>query len=289
MVEKRTDSAERSTAPQVEFDACEAPLGAGRAAASESDLLARMSHEMRTPLSAILGFTQLMESGKPAPTVLQKRNIELILQAGWYLEKLINMTHDLALIDSGSLAVSLETVPLAAVMRDVEALIGPQADMRGVRVTFPRFESPCFVSADRIRLQQVFVNLLSGAIECSEAGGAFAVNCVTLGPERFRIAIAAGEGPSTQSLTRLSRQFDGLVPDAAPVAGTTISLLLAARLIELMGGAIGAQNPVGPRTVFAFDLQRLHVPLHSGETGIPGEGRPQGRVQPPDNHSRPCP
>ena len=65
-----------------------------------------MSHELRTPLNAILGFAQLMESGTPAPTPAQKRSLEQILKAGWYLLELINEILDLALIESGKVTLS---------------------------------------------------------------------------------------------------------------------------------------------------------------------------------------
>src|SRR5450432_3583097 len=89
---------------------------AERANQAKSDFLSSMSHELRTPLGAILGFAQLMESGLPSPTVSQKRSIDQILKAGWYLLDLINEILDLALIESGKLSLSLEAMSLSAVM-----------------------------------------------------------------------------------------------------------------------------------------------------------------------------
>ncbi len=239
-----------------------------------SDLLARMSHAMRTPLSAILGFAQLMESGNPAPTVSQKRSIDRILQAGWYLEKLMNMARDLALIESGTLALSLEPVPLAAIMLDVEAMIEAQAQMRGVRVIFPVFEAPCFVSADRIRLQEVLGKLLSAAIDDSGADGTVVVNCETHSAEWVRIGINVGAKGSSVEQSTQSLAMDG----------TEISLLLAKRLVGLMGGTFAAESVEGPRKAFSVDLKRMLVPMVAGristysafgETDISNGGHPQ--------------
>ena len=255
-------------------------------------LLARMSHEMRTPLGAILGFAQLMEFGSPSPTVSQKRSIARILQAGWYLEKLMNMTRDLALIESGSLSLSLEAVPLAAVMLDVEAMIESQAQVRRVHVTFPRFDFPCTVSADRIRLQEVLGNLLSAAIENSAVDGTVVVNCETHSPEWIRIGIS--DGTFSERRTKSVRRFDGLEQKATAVDGTGIGLLLAKRLVGLMGGAIAGGGVDGARKVFSLELKRTLVPIatdrtstHSafGETGIPTGGRPQDTVHSSDNHA----
>jgi signal transduction histidine kinase len=233
----------------------------------ESDLLSRMSHEMRTPLSAILGFAQLMESGTPSPTVSQKRSIDRILQAGWYLQKLINMTRELALIESGTLSLSLEPVPLADVMLDVEAMIELQAQMRGVRVTFPLFEFPCSVSADRIRLQEVLGNLLTAAIDCSEADGTVVVNCEAHSPEWIRISINdGGEGLSVEEPAPSFQPFDGLERKGTAVDGSGIGMQLAARLIEWMGGTINTKGVGRARKIFSFDLKRMLVPMAAGRT-----------------------
>src|SRR5512133_763191 len=104
-----------------------AKLVAEKANRAKSDFLSSMSHELRTPLSAILGFAQLMESGTPQPTPAQKRSIDQILKAGWYLLELINEILDLAVIESGTLTMSNEPVSLAEVMHECETMVEPQA------------------------------------------------------------------------------------------------------------------------------------------------------------------
>ena len=136
---------DNSVRKQVELALHNATAVAEKANLAKSDFLSSMSHELRTPLSAILGFAQLMESGSPSPTVSQKRSIDQILQAGWYLLELINEILDLALIESGKLSLSLEASSLPEVMRECQAMIEPQAQKRGIRVVFPRFEFPAYV------------------------------------------------------------------------------------------------------------------------------------------------
>ncbi len=133
---------DNSVRKQVELALHHAMAVAEKANLAKSDFLSSMSHELRTPLSAILGFAQLMESGSPSPTVSQKRSIDQILQAGWYLLELINEILDLALIESGKLSLSLEASSLPEVMRECQAMIEPQAQQRGIRVVFPQFEFP---------------------------------------------------------------------------------------------------------------------------------------------------
>src|SRR6185295_4537920 len=99
--------------------------------------------------------------GSPGPTPAQKRSIDQILQAGWYLLELINEILDLALIESGKLSLSLEASSLPEVMLECQAMIEPQAEKRGIRVVFPRFDLPSYINADRTRVKQVLINLLS--------------------------------------------------------------------------------------------------------------------------------
>src|SRR5271168_2211895 len=138
---------DNSARKQVELELQNARAVAEKASLAKSDFLSSMSHELRTPLSAILGFAQLMETGSPLPTPSQKRSIDQILQAGWYLLELINEILDLALIESGKLSLSLEPISLAEVMHECQAMIEPQAKKRTVGVAFPHFDVPCFVKA----------------------------------------------------------------------------------------------------------------------------------------------
>jgi signal transduction histidine kinase len=142
--ERKRIAAERALLDQVLRDKNaeleSARLVAERANLAKSDFLSGMSHELRTPLSAILGFAQLIESGSPQPTLSQKRSIDQILKAGWYLLELINEILDLALIESGKLSLSMEPVSLTEVMYECEAMIEPQALKRGISVAFCRFE-----------------------------------------------------------------------------------------------------------------------------------------------------
>src|SRR5665811_144646 len=166
-----------------------ARLLAEKANLAKSDFLSSMSHEIRTPLNAILGFAQLMESDSPPPTPAQKESISQILQAGWYLLELINEILDLAVIESGKLSMSLEPISLAEVMLECQAMVEPQAQRRGISMTFPTFDKLCFVNADRTRVKQVLINLLSNAIKYNREHGMVEVAYTESTPGRIRISI----------------------------------------------------------------------------------------------------
>src|SRR5207342_2006625 len=149
---------------------------------AKSDFLSSMSHELRSPLNAILGFAQLMESDPRSPTPSQKESIAQILDAGWHLLNLINEILDLAAIESGTVSLSGESVSLDEVMLECRAMMEPQAQQRGIRMTFPQFDQPCFVSSDRTRLKQILINLLSNAIKYNTTQGTVVVDYTVSAP-----------------------------------------------------------------------------------------------------------
>ncbi len=164
-----------------------AKLAAEKANLAKSDFLSNMSHELRSPLNAILGFAQLMESGMPPPTPAQRQSIDQILQAGWYLLELINEILDLALIESGKLSLSPEPTSLADVLSDCRGMIEPLSLKNGIGLTFPCFDDTPFVKADRTRLKQILINLLSNAIKYNRTGGTVEVICTMSATQRTRI------------------------------------------------------------------------------------------------------
>jgi signal transduction histidine kinase/ActR/RegA family two-component response regulator len=233
-----------------------AKIVAEKANLAKSEFLSSMSHELRTPLSAILGFAQLMESGSPPLTASQKRSIDQILQGGWYLLQLINEILDLALIESGKLSLSLEPISLAEVMHECKDMIEQQALKRGISVVFPQFDIPCFVKADRTRVKQVFINLLSNAIKYNREHGTVVVQYVTSVPGRIRVCIKdSGDGLSADQLAQLFQPFNRLGQETSAEEGTGIGLVMTKRLIEMMGGIIGAQSTVGAGSVFWIELE----------------------------------
>jgi PAS domain S-box-containing protein len=229
---------------------------AEKANLSKSDFLSSMSHELRSPLNAILGFAQLINSDSPPPSPSQAASIHQILSAGWYLLELINEILDLSQIESGRLALSLEPTSLAEVMIECQAMIEPQGQKRGVRMTFPRFEQPCFVYADRTRLKQVLINLLSNAIKYGQANGTVVVDYSTSTPERVRVSVRdTGEGLTADKLVQLFQPFNRLGQERSAEQGTGIGLVMSKRLVEMMGGVIGVESTVGLGSVFWFELK----------------------------------
>ena len=252
---------DNSVRKRVERELHEAMAAADKANRAKSDFLSSMSHELRTPLNAILGFAQLLETGAPAPTPNQKRNIEQILKAGWYLLELINEILDLALIESGKLTLSKEPVSLAEVMVECRAMVEPQARNRGLGMTFPRFDVPCFVNVDRTRVKQVLINLLFNAIKYNRPQGAVRVECEPGAAQSIRISVHdTGVGLAPEQLAQLFQPFNRLGQEAGSEEGTGIGLVVTKRLVELMGGTIGAESAVGQGSHFWIEFEVAAMP-----------------------------
>lgn len=239
----------------------EAKLNADKANLAKSEFLSSMSHELRTPLNAILGFAQLLDYDNSTPT--QKRNINYILNAGWYLLELINEILDLAVIESGKLCLSMEAVSLAEVFHECEAMLESLAKERSIVMKFPHLDTPYFVMADRIRLKQVFVNLLSNAIKYNKVNGMVVVDCTAIHPGCVRISVEdTGDGLTAENLMQLFQPFNRLGKEASLEKGTGIGLVVSKRIVELMKGAIGVESTVGQGSVFWVELNltdELHL------------------------------
>jgi PAS domain S-box-containing protein len=237
-----------------------ARAAAEKANLAKSDFLSSMSHELRSPLNAILGFAQLINSDSPPPTPSQSGSIDQILHAGWYLLELINEILDLAQIESGKLALSQEPTSLGDVMFECQAMIEPQGQKRGLKMSFPQFDVPCFVDADRTRLKQVLINLLSNAIKYNQPNGTVVVEYTRSAFDRIRVSVKdSGAGLPPDLLMQLFQPFNRLGQERI-TEGTGIGLVMSKRLVELMGGEIGVDSTVGSGSVFWFELNSAAAP-----------------------------
>ena len=251
---------------RVEAELRSARLSAEKASLAKSDFLVQLSHELRTPLQVILGFVQIMESSIPPPPPAQQQNLTQILLAGRYLLDLSNGILDLALIESGKAALSPEPADLAEVMRRCQALLEPQARKRRIVVTFPTFDTPCFVNADQTRLKQVLMNLLVNAIKYNKPGGTVTVACAPgqKSPHSIRISVSdTGRGMAPEKVLQLFQPFNRLGQENGEEQGLGIGLVVSRQLVALMGGTIEVESVVGEGSVFWIELDTAAAPAVS--------------------------
>jgi PAS domain S-box-containing protein len=239
-----------------------ARAAAEKANRAKSEFLSSMSHELRTPLNAVLGFAQLMASEVPPPPPHQQRSIEQILKGGWYLLRLINEILDLAMIESGKVTMSQESMSLSEVLQDCHDMVGPQAVKRGIALDFPNTDKLFYVHADRTRVKQVMINLLSNAIKYNATGGAVIVQCIVTGKGRVRISVKdTGIGLSPEQVAHLFQPFNRLGQENQSEEGTGIGLVVTKQLVELMGGIIGVESSVGTGSVFWVEFAASEPPV----------------------------
>jgi PAS domain S-box-containing protein len=244
-----------STDVQALREARDAALAASRA---KSEFLTAMSHELRTPLNAIGGYAELMEMGIRGPvTNEQRRDLSRIRTSQEHLLGLIASLLDLTRIESGSVHYTIVNVGVAPVFADVEALIAPQAAAKHQAVTFDPPGPPLIVRADREKLRQILLNLLSNAIRHTPAG-----TCITVSARRFddsAIAIVVrdnGPGVSVELQHSIFEPFVQL--DRALTSptqqGVGLGLAISRDLARGMGGELTIESEAGAGAAFSLTL-----------------------------------
>ncbi len=234
---------------------------AERANEAKSEFLSRMSHELRTPLNAILGFAELLELGSLSTE--QQESVGLILEAGRHLLELINESLDMARIEAGRLAISLEPVPVRGLVQETLDLIRPLAAKAKVQLTAEASgTSDRHILADRQRIKQVLLNLLSNAVKYNRVGGTVVLSCEVTAEGRLRINVSdTGPGIPPEQMAHLFTPFERLGADRAGVEGTGLGLVLTKRLVEAMGGRLGVESHVDQGSTFWVDLALTESPV----------------------------
>ena len=224
---------------------------------AKSEFLSRMSHELRTPMNAILGFTQLMqESTKdPLPKAHQNRTKQ-ILKAGNHLLELINEVLDLASIESGKITVSLEPVCLANLVEETLTVVRPLAEKFNITLVDQiTLNKKMYVLADKTRLKQVLLNLISNAIKYNRKEGSVTLSSYYEENSQLRINIKdTGMGIPEEKFTQLFDPFNRLGAENGEIEGTGIGMTISKKLMEVMNGSIGVISTLGEGSTFYISL-----------------------------------
>jgi PAS domain S-box-containing protein len=220
---------------------------------ARSDFLSRVSHELRTPLNAILGFSQLMELEEL--TAEQRRHIEQITKGGRHLLELINEVLEISRIESGNMNVSLEPVPVQDVVDEVLQLLEPLANRRSITLESRLPAGKRFVEADKQRLKQVLLNLVSNGIKYNRDGGSVRIRLEETCPGKtFLLVTDSGKGIAEDKLAKVFHPFERLDVDQARIEGTGLGLTLSKLLVEAMGGSLAVESQPWVGTTFIVQL-----------------------------------
>jgi PAS domain S-box-containing protein len=232
---------------------------AEEASRAKTEYLSRMSHELRTPMTAILGFAELLQLQARAE---DRQAVESILSASGHLLSLINDALDISRIESGKETLSSGPVPLAEVIDECVTLMSPLAEAREISLKVDLSAVPAaYVEADRQKLAQIFLNLLSNGVKYTPAGSTISVKALPSEAQRVRIAVSDnGPGISTHLAERVFEPFERLGAERGGTPGTGLGLALARRLVEAMGGAIGLESAPGAGSTFWVELNVAEPP-----------------------------
>jgi signal transduction histidine kinase/ABC-type uncharacterized transport system substrate-binding protein/BarA-like signal transduction histidine kinase len=239
-----------------------ARFAAVKANEAKSAFLSSMSHDLRTPLNGVLGFTEIaLKESDPA---LKQKYLERIKLSGDLLLSLINDTLDLSRIESGKMKLEPENVDSRSFLQSILAAVSPVAEQKQIRLFADTEHYPCeTIYVDRLKLQKVILNLLSNAIKYTPPGGTVRLSAENIvspaSPMTRRITVEDnGIGISPEFLPRLFEPFaQEMRPEAANIQGTGLGLSIVKRIVDLMGGTIDVRSKVNQGTTFVVDLPIL--------------------------------
>ncbi len=241
---------------RVEAELNAAKEQAEAASKAKSEFLARVGHELLTPLNAVIGFAQVMEMSPEDETMGSHReSLSMIIHSGWHLHRIIKELLNLSELDARQVELHIEPVDVHRVMNECCELIEPLACQHGITLHYAEsgFEG-ISVLADPFRLHEVLSKLLDNAIKYNRAGGMVTL-AELLMPDRLRILISdTGQGIPEAELATLFQPFSRLAQRSYSIEGGGVGLSIAKQLIGLMGGAIGVESMVGQGSTFWIEL-----------------------------------
>jgi PAS domain S-box-containing protein len=224
----------------------------------KSDFLALLSHEFRTPLQAIFGYTELLEREIHGPlTDPQRRYLQRIQQSQQLLLGLITTILDFAKLESGqSIDLALHPTAIHEVLVHMEGLVGAQLEDKELTYTYRCGDWSIVAYADAGKVQQILLNLLANAIKFTDRGGSVSLQC-ELEPEEVAIrVIDTGKGIPPDKIEAIFEPFVQLKPKGAVTNGTGLGLPISRRLATAMGGSLSAASEPGKGSTFTLRLQR---------------------------------
>jgi PAS domain S-box-containing protein len=274
-------------------DAERARESAEAANRAKSEFVSRMSHELRTPLNAMLGFAQLLELDRQTP--LSPHQVEWtsqIQQAGWHLLHMINDTLDLSRIESGSLKLNLQPVPVSQVVEATRSLVEQEAQRRSLRIEQQLDPEAPALLGDVTRVKQILTNLLSNAVKYNVSGGRVLIASRRVSAQMVEIEVRdTGLGMNEHQMAELFQPFNRLGREGYG-EGTGIGLVISRRLAELMGGSLEAESRAGAGSSFRLVLpvasaqsQHIELPDISLDEGLPPEYRQRVVLYVEDNET----
>ncbi len=225
----------------------------------KSRFLASLSHELRSPMTAILGFAEVLSKQIPGPlNAAQQRQLRLLSSSAQHLLLLINDVLDVAKIEAGRMDFRIEAVDAARVVGETLDMMAPLAEAKGLTLEWQAPQEPLRLRCDRQKCKQILVNLVSNAIKFTTRGSVTVYgHRDTLRPQRAQIRVAdTGVGLRTEDLPLLFQDFQQVgAAGAGVLRGAGLGLSLSRELARRMGGDIEVESAYGRGSTFTLNLE----------------------------------
>lgn len=228
---------------------------AEKANKSKSSFLSNMSHEIRSPMNAIIGLTHLLLRERPRPE--QAERLAKIQASSKHLLSIINDVLDLSKIEAGKLLLDERDFALGQVLDQVVSMVSETATEKGLEITMQCDPASLWLRGDQMRIRQALLNFASNAIKFTEHGRiTFRVDLLEAQAERVYLRFSvqdSGIGIAPEIQSKLFHEFEQLTPGAQhKYGGTGLGLAITKRLAEQMGGEVGCESSPGQGSLFWF-------------------------------------
>ena len=233
------------------------------ASLAKTSFLHNMSHDIRTPMNAVLGYAQLMKDelkGKGMPETSE--HLEKLQQSGNLLLSIINNVLDMARIESGRMEIDESYTQIEDIRQDLFEIFDDEAKKKNIAFNYTMNVEHDHVLTDTTKVKEIFVNILSNAIKYTPAGGSVMVNvdelpCNEPGYMIVRTSISdTGIGMSQEYLTKI---FDAFTREQnttkSKIAGTGLGMSIVKKYVELLGGTIDVESELGTGSAFTVTLK----------------------------------
>ena len=233
------------------------------ASLAKTSFLHNMSHDIRTPMNAVLGYAQLMKDelkGKGMPETLE--HLEKLQQSGKLLLSIINNVLDMARIESGRMEIDESYAQIEYIRQDLFEIFDDEAKKKNIAFNYTMNVEHDHVLTDITKVKEIFVNILSNAIKYTPAGGSVMVNVEELPCDEPEYMIArtrisdTGIGMSQEYLTKI---FDAFTREQnttkSKIAGTGLGMSIVKKYVDLLGGTIDVESELGTGSAFTVTLK----------------------------------
>jgi PAS domain S-box-containing protein len=254
-----------------------AKIAAEQANLAKSTFIAHMSHELRSPMNAILGFTRVLLRDRSLNSE-QEENLKIVERSGEHLLTLINQILDISKIEAGKITLNPKSFDLLGMLEDLDDVFRLKAKEKGLNLVWELEENlPPYIVTDPLKLRQVLMNLLTNALKFTERGSILLqVRQIAPSSERIKLHFTVtdtGYGIKAEDLKKLLQAFVQTETGLNAQEGTGLGLTISRKFVQLMGGDIHVSSELGVGTTFSFEI--LATP---GSAPSAPESTPQRRV-----------